>query len=94
MMSKHIKGQGHRAKVVIKEGYSLLTYDDPKQTKATYEAMVKDGKRCDMKEGMIVEYYEGKTAHQIKEAVEKDIAKLRDKYSKFMDVTHSVNFIK
>jgi len=93
-MSKHIKGHGQRAKVVIKDGYSLLTYEDPKQTKGTYEAMVKDGKKCDMKEGMIVEYYEGKTAHEIKEMVEKDISNLTNKYSKFMDVNHSVNFYK
>ena len=94
MVSKHIKGQGQQAKVVIKDGYSLLTYTDEKQTKATYEAMKKDGKKCDMKEGMIVEYYPDKTCHQIKDLVEIDIANLKNKYSKFMDVTHSVNFVK
>jgi len=93
MMSKHVKGQGQRAKVVIKDGYSLLTYEDKKQTKTTYEAMKKDGKKCDMKEGMIVEYYEGKTCHEIKDLVQQDIKNLVDKYKKFMDVTHSVNFI-
>ena len=94
MMSKHVKGQGRRAKVVIKDGYSLLTYTDEKQTKATYQAMVKGGKKCDLQDGMIVEYYEGKTAHEIKSMVELDIANLQNKYLKFMDVTHSVTFIK
>ena len=91
--SKFLKSQNQSAKVIIKDGCSLLTYADLKQTKATFEAMRKDGKKCDMRNGMIVEYYEGKKAGEIKDMFEKDILKLKEKYKQLMDINYSINFI-
>jgi len=99
MQSKHIKSMKQISKTICKEGVSLLAFSDPKQSDATFKAMKKDGKECDIQEDeegnkIIVQHWEGKTAHQIADIYEAKAKQMMEKYKKLMDITYSRDYYK
>ena len=99
MQSKHVKTMKQVSKTICKDGCSLVAFSDPKQSDRTFNAMKKDGKECDMKEDeegnkIIVQYWEGKTAHEIADIYEEEAKTLMEKYKKLMDVTYSRDYYK
>jgi len=93
MQSRHVKTMKNVSKTICKDGYALLTFSDPKQTEQTFAAMKKAGKNCNIKEDgenkVIVQYWEGKTAHQIADYFEQDVKNMQEKYSKLMKINYS-----
>ena len=99
MQSKHIKKMKQVSKTICKDGVSLLAFSDPKQAEATFKAMKKDGKECDMQEDgegnkILVQYWEGKTAHQVADIFEAEAKGMMEKYKKIMNVSYSRDYYK
>lgn len=83
-----------QGKAIVKDGVSLTTYNDPRQTKSTFLALQKAGKKCEMKEDVIVEYYDGLKAAEISKIIEKNIKDLSEKMQRYMKINYNIQHFK
>jgi len=77
-------------KVICKDGVCLTTFDDPKQTKKTYEAMKKEGKEVALEGNILVEMIKGAKKEEIAEKIIKEMQVLSKNLSPLMEITYQV----
>ena len=96
----NLKGKGimastsRKAKVIIKDGVSLTSYDNLKFTETTYKKMIKDGKKVNFSNGVIIEEKKDQKKEDIAELFIKDLHDLRKHFGKTMDVTYTKELVK
>jgi len=93
-MKSKLGGQITNGKVIIKDGVALTTYDNSKITENSFKVMKKQGKECELKNGILVERYDGMKRKEILNKIEKDLQQLQAKFRKIMDLNYTTGVVK
>lgn len=83
-----------KAKIIVKDGVSITSYDDPKFTKVVYDKMIADGKKVTFTDQVLVEEYPKLNKEAIVQKLKTEMDNLAHKLRKTMTVSFSKEYIK
>ena len=93
-MKSKLGGKMINGKAIIKDRVALTTYDDPKINENSFKLMKKQGKECELKNGILVERYNDMKKEETLIKIEKDLQQLQAKFRKIMDINYTKEVVR